>query len=510
MKKLLVMLILAGATVSLSADGLKPLAKEISQKLYDAGIKRVAVLDFGKDSDTSKMVQQRLITHLVNLKQVTVIERALLQKLLNEKQLQQTGILDEKTTAELTKVLGVDALIGGSITQNDKKLEVNVRAFATSGKILAASTATLAQGRALAQHSPRPEQPLLGKAVVQIAILLDTSSSMDGLIAQTKTQLWKIINHMAGAEKNGQNPDIEVAIYEYGNDRLKKQEGYIRQVTPFISDFDKISEALFSLKTNGGSEWAGKVIDEATEGLQWKLYRDVYKTMFIAGNEPFTQGPVTYQRAIEKARSKGIVVNTIFCGFKQHGAATGWLAGARMGGGEYMNIQQNMKVARIVAPQDADIVRLGNEMNKTFVPYGDHGRKAAERQKVEDSNASANAASGASIQRSIFKGKKQYARTNRWDLVSLIMNKQLTYDKIDKKKLPAHLRNKSDKEVRSYIENRIKQRQQMQKDIRTLHDKRKKYVAKEKKKRASKSASSIDDAMMHTIQKQAEEMDYAF
>ena len=90
------------------------------------------------------------------------------------------------------------------------------------------------------------------------------------------------------------------------------------------------------------------------------------------------------------------------------------------------------------------------------------------------------------------------------------MNKQLTYDKIDKKKLPAHLRNKSDKEVRSYIENRIKQRQQMQKDIRTLHDKRKKYVAKEKKKRASKSASSIDDAMMHTIQKQAEEMDYAF
>ena len=30
--------------------------------------------------------------------------------------------------------------------------------------------------------------------VVQIALLLDTSSSMDGLIDQAKSQLWKIVN----------------------------------------------------------------------------------------------------------------------------------------------------------------------------------------------------------------------------------------------------------------------------------------------------------------------------
>jgi hypothetical protein len=35
------------------------------------------------------------------------------------------------------------------------------------------------------------------KAKVQIALLLDTSNSMDGLIDQAKSQLWKIVNEMA-------------------------------------------------------------------------------------------------------------------------------------------------------------------------------------------------------------------------------------------------------------------------------------------------------------------------
>ena len=36
---------------------------------------------------------------------------------------------------------------------------------------------------------------------VQLAILLDTSNSMDGLIEQTKTQLWKIVNEMARSKR---------------------------------------------------------------------------------------------------------------------------------------------------------------------------------------------------------------------------------------------------------------------------------------------------------------------
>src|SRR6218665_659343 len=70
---------------------------------------------------------------------------------------------------------------------------------------------------------PRPDQNK-----VQIAILLDTSSSMDGLIDQAKSQLWKVVNAFTAAKRDGQTPFVEVALYEYGNSGLSVANQYIR------------------------------------------------------------------------------------------------------------------------------------------------------------------------------------------------------------------------------------------------------------------------------------------
>ena len=39
--------------------------------------------------------------------------------------------------------------------------------------------------------------------LIQMAILLDTSGSMSGLIEQAKTQLWTIVNEFATARRQG-------------------------------------------------------------------------------------------------------------------------------------------------------------------------------------------------------------------------------------------------------------------------------------------------------------------
>ena len=44
------------------------------------------------------------------------------------------------------------------------------------------------------------------KPLVQIAILLDTSNSMDGLIEQAKGQLWKICNEFIKAQAGRRRP----------------------------------------------------------------------------------------------------------------------------------------------------------------------------------------------------------------------------------------------------------------------------------------------------------------
>ena len=61
-------------------------------------------------------------------------------------------------------------------------------------------------------------KPLAAKPEIQLAILLDTSGSMDGLIGQAKSRLWKIVNELATAKKGGMTPRLQVALYEYGQD----------------------------------------------------------------------------------------------------------------------------------------------------------------------------------------------------------------------------------------------------------------------------------------------------
>ncbi len=64
------------------------------------------------------------------------------------------------------------------------------------------------------------------RPLVQIALLLDTSNSMDGLIEQAKSQLWKICNEFIKARQGSVAPEVQVALYEYGNSGLSRESGW--------------------------------------------------------------------------------------------------------------------------------------------------------------------------------------------------------------------------------------------------------------------------------------------
>ena len=81
-----------------------------------------------------------------------------------------------------------------------------------------------------------------GASKIQVALLFDTSNSMDGLIDQAKSRLWDIVNTLTTLKYEGKTPVIEIALYEYGNDGLPVVNNYIRQVAPLTTDLDLISE----------------------------------------------------------------------------------------------------------------------------------------------------------------------------------------------------------------------------------------------------------------------------
>lgn len=344
------------------------------------------------------------------------------------------------------------------------------------------------------------------KELIQLAILLDTSNSMDGLINQAKSQLWKIVNELAIAKRNGKSPSIEVALYEYGNSRLSAQDGYIRRVLPLTGDLDSVSEKLFALTTNGGEEFCGQVIDKAVKDLSWSKDGNTYKVIFIAGNEPFTQGTVDYVGSCRNAIAGGIVVNTIFCGNLNEGISTKWKDGADLADGKYINIDQDKQIAYVAAPQDKEIAKLGSELNKTYIAYGAAGRVSKEKQAKQDMNAAA-ASSESAVQRSVAKASGQYKNTS-WDVVDAYESGSVDLEKIKDEELPEEMKGLKSKERKDYVDKMIKKRAELQKKINTLNEERRRYVENEMKKQSKNN--TLDSAIINAVRDQAAKKEFRF
>lgn len=378
--------------------------------------------------------------------------------------------------------------------------------------LLAAAAAALTAAPCLAEDRVA-ERPAIESKVsaadpkIQVAILIDTSNSMDGLINQTREQLWKIVNTFATAKKDGKRPKLELALYEYGNDGLSAESHHVRRVVPLTTDLDKVSEALFALKTNGGNEYCGAAISHAMKELEWSGNPKDLKLIYIAGNEPFTQGPIAFREAVKHAIGRGVVVNTIHAGTEQEGISTGWQEGAKLADGNYLFIDSNRVVARVDAPQDAELARLSGELNKTYIAYGRKGGEAIARQQAQDKNA-AGMSAGSLSTRAAAKASAMY-KNDDWDLVDAKKEgKKVSAMPADA--LPAEMRGMDEKEREAYVDQKAKERAELQAKITRLSAERDAYVATEMKKRAKDSTKSMDEALLESAKAQAAKADYAF
>ncbi|MFH1706613.1 MAG: vWA domain-containing protein [Planctomycetota bacterium] len=363
-----------------------------------------------------------------------------------------------------------------------------------------AALAVLGGAQTLRAEESRPR--------VQIAILLDTSGSMDGLINQARAQIWKIVNEFATAKKNGVRPLFEVALFEYGNDGQPASEGHIRLILPLTDDLDKVSEELFRLTTNGGQEYCGQVIRAAIDRLTWSASNDDLKVVFIAGNEPFTQGGVDFRASCRAAIGKGIMVNTIFCGGFDEGVSTQWKEGADLADGAYMNIDQNSTEVPIPAPQDVEIVRLGEALNATYIAYGRAGEEAGKRQLAQDANA-AGAGAPAAAQRAEAKASEMY-RNDGWDLVDAEKEGKKDVSTMPADELPAEMQAMTPAEREAFIARKRAEREALQARIRELSAARDVFVAEKRKELTAEGADTLDGAMIRTLRSQAAGKAYEF
>lgn len=348
---------------------------------------------------------------------------------------------------------------------------------------------------------PQYRAPDTDNTRVQVAILLDTSSSMDGLIDQAKSRLWNIINTLTTLKYKGKSPVVEIALYEYGNDGLSAKSNYIRQVTPLTADLDLISEKLFALRTNGGAEYCGAVIGEAVKNLSWSGNEADMKLIYIAGNEPFDQGKVSYKEMTSEAVAHNIYVNTIFCGGHEEGIRTFWKDGADRGKGKYFNIDAYQKVRFVETPYDRRIEACNERINKTYIGYGAGGAARKAGQEQQDANARSLSAANYT-ERAVSKSKAIY-KNAEWDLVDKVKEDKRALDDLPLASMPKELSGKSRAEIASFVEERAKERKALQQEIEQLAKERQAYIEEALKKESNKD--DLGAAINETILELARE-----
>jgi Mg-chelatase subunit ChlD len=236
---------------------------------------------------------------------------------------------------------------------------------------------------------------------VEVVFVLDTTSSMSGLIETAKEKIWSIATTMAQA---AENPAVEIGLVAFRD----RGDDYVTQVVDLSPDLDTMYATLMQFAAVGGGDGPESVnagLADAVERISWSTDQDTYRVVFLVGDAPphmDYQGEAHYPEIVRAAAARGIVVNAIQCG-SVHGTAAHWHEIARLGNGRYMQVGQTGDAFAVATPYDDDIARLSAELDGTRLFYGDDEARAAfERRESATDSLHAAASPAAQARRAIF------------------------------------------------------------------------------------------------------------
>lgn len=145
------MFLFVSASGAYAEDRYDQLAKEITEAGTSVQGKKIAIIPFsyadgraGATKDGS-VISERLTIKMINMHKFEIIERSVLDKVMTELKLQSSGMIDASSAQQLGKVLGVEAIVTGTLVETSGgQIEVNARLIKTeTAQAIGASQVTL-------------------------------------------------------------------------------------------------------------------------------------------------------------------------------------------------------------------------------------------------------------------------------------------------------------------------------------------------------------------------------
>jgi hypothetical protein len=387
---------------------------------------------------------------------------------------------------------------------------------------LAAIPLALAGPAATRAQEPKalPARPAPAPKAIDLVLCLDVSNSMDGLIDSAKIKLWDVVNEMARLRPT---PDLRVALYSYGSSNYDAGHGWVKKELDLTADLDDVYKALNGLRTKGGTELVARVSRTAITEQRWTADRGALKLVFVCGNEPVDQDKqVSLDEVADLARGPGVIVNTIYCGRGDSHEAKGWAMFAEKCGGKALAIDQNRAlVAAAAVPKtefDDQILKLGDDLGKTYLAYGKAGKDGLANQQEQDRAAlkatpapgggglggAAPGVPAAALARAASKAGELY-RNDRWDIIDKMKtDKAFDLAKVPEAELPEELCKLPPGERAGYVQKKADERAALQKRIADLTAQRQKKLDEERAKAPQNPADqALDEALKGVVREQA-------
>ncbi len=341
---------------------------------------------------------------------------------------------------------------------------------------------------------------------IDLVICLDTSHSMDGLIDSAKRKIWDIVNELARAKPT---PHVRVALYSYGTPHYGSETGFVRKEIDLTDDLDSVYAKLTALTTNGGDEYVARVLRAATNEQPWSEDKHALKIIVVAGNEPATQDPKFKTTDVCKdAITRGIIVNSIYCGSADSHAVGGWREVAQLTDGQFAVIDQSKGTIVVNTPFDRKLAELSGALNQTYLAFGREAQQAQQQQMQQDANAMKESEATAAS-RAAAKASSAY-RNGRWDLVDAAREKHFNIGNIKAEELPAEMRAMTLEQQKAHIEATSNRRAEIQKEIADLNVKRQQHIEQETRKNGDSAEKAFDAALLRALRDQAQKRGFTF
>ena len=338
---------------------------------------------------------------------------------------------------------------------------------------------------------------------IEVVFILDTTSSMSGLIEAAKEKIWSIATTMASAE---QAPDIRMGLVAFRD----RGDSYVTRVLDLSQDLDSMYANLMDFRAQGGGdgpESVNQALYDSVNRISWSDDESVYKVAFLIGDAPphmDYNNDVKFPVTLEQAKRKGIIVNTIQSG-QNHSTAPVWQTIAQLGDGEYFQVENSGNAVAVSTPFDKELSALAASLEETRLYYGDAEAKKSQKRKYEATRKLHDELSEAALARRATFNATASGESNllgKGELVDAISSGRVELDDINKDDMPASLQALAPEEQMEIITDQARRRDNIKSDIRKLSESRSRYI--EQQIAADGDAKeSLDEKIYSAVKKQA-------